>query len=38
MARLDPRPLEDFSIPTGRAFLNESEAVKVTIDWLQQPE
>lgn len=26
-----------YSIPTNRSFLSESEAVKVTMDWLQQP-
>lgn len=26
-----------YSIPTERAFLNESEAVRVTLEWLQQP-
>lgn len=26
-----------YFIPTERAFLNESEAVRVTLEWLQQP-
>ena len=26
-----------YSIPTERSFVSESEAVRITLDWLQQP-
>lgn len=26
-----------YSLPTDRSFVSESEAVRITLDWLQQP-
>ena len=26
-----------YSIPTERSFVSESEAVRITLEWLQQP-